>query len=646
MKFPKLLIATLSTVVILGCNDDSKRLSTQVLEAPLPPRVLSAEKYMDYTDVCADCNGNMQCDSDEQSVKSDEAGRFHFPENLRESLASCPLVADVELPASESNSEVVTVKMASPAGCSYVTPLTSLMHHDMSLQLSSTEANEKFKKDVITDMNACVDFHALKNGTKLQQLEGVHLQEIATHFMSSMLDMHIEINSLDDLQVTEKDKHHFSVHKYLKDIDTHTKSVIDKRYENQNNSSAVQESVGAASSSNLSASEFIQQLNFLSALQAAKPLNLRAFFLNSSEQKSIYTYPDTKQNLAWVSNQNVNVSDMLQTVTIQHRDYSRSEPRVLSAKTIGLKNGQFVLNDFSEYYFKSGTDSNRNGIVFTNASAPNYQFMLSGSVAKVKGLNISTPFALDGINSWHDATKANGQVTSHNRFLNNDNMEIYQLKETVYKPNILYPAQPEKDCAPQIQDGDSYSNLCHYVQRYHLKYTGSVYLPIQNTFITKDVLIHSNSDADVSDLLSIPAKGSNGKTALYLSKNNIHGSRPAYFFDSPTSLIGVSFARGTIAPPNTAVDGSELGSDPHSVTRYISSWSEQVANGINVITVQVPAIIQRKYSISNKVYIAKIGNYYRFIDFKNKGEVQNKLGASLETHNRIRQGINKDQIKE
>ncbi|RLV57776.1 hypothetical protein D5018_20745 [Parashewanella curva] len=659
MKFPTLFVTALCVIFLIGCNENSKTIVTKAIEAPIPPRVLSHEKYLAYTMVCADCNGSMQCDTTEQSVLSDEKGVFHFPENLKAELKQCPLIADVEMPISDTSNEMVKVKIASPAGCNQVTPLTSLMHHDMSLQQSAVEANEKFKREIITDMDACVDFLALKsNGTQEEKLEGEHLQEMAQHFMSSMQQIHNELNSIEGVKVTKKDKHHFAVHKYLSNIDIHTESINDKRYGKKTEVAPAQVNIASVSSADLSPSEINQQLAYLQALQNAKTLNVKEFFLGNDIRQEINTYADSEKNLVWVNNLNFTDSEIRQTLITQHRDYGQASPNVLPDKNISKQNGKFILSDFNNYYLKGDINlsqnpdsrelftqlKNNHGMTFTNSSATNLQYVLTGKVAKVKGIDISAVFGLDGISSWHDAIISNGSILG--RFLDQDDMEIYQLKETIYNPSILYPTQPEKKCSSLKPSGDQFPNLCNYLEIYH--FTSGLNHLLQDRFIAKDVRIHANNDAEVADFLHIPDERGHNTAILYLSANNVHGPRPAYFWSKKDPTIGrdpavgtdPAFFVGTAFPPAISPDTAG------NFDNYRTSWSQKVIQGINVTSIIVPSDLQRKFSLPNKLHIAKIGDYYRFIDLREIGDVINRVGASRETHDVIIRGINKDKIKE
>ncbi|RLV58075.1 hypothetical protein D5018_19165 [Parashewanella curva] len=666
--FPKLLIATLGLTIIMGCNENSNNNATKKVKTDsIKPRVLSSEKYLDYTKICADCNGNIRCDADEQSVLSDEAGYFEFPDSLKESLANCPHITDVALPSSDNDSEAVIVKMISPAGCAYITPLTSMKHHDMSLQLTSAEANEKFKQDLITDMNACTDFLDLKaSDSEQRKLEGEHLQKMAKHFMSSMQKIQSELNSLSDLEITETHKHHLAVDTYLKDINKHIQSVI------KSHNSLISENSPTTSISATSIGFFpspfdaAQQLAFLLSRQAAIPLDVKKLFSGSNEQQNIYTYADSDKHLFWVSNESTNADEIVQMVNNKGRNNLSSTPRILSAKLISKKDGNFVFSHFNQFYQKGEIDPNKspanqskftkldneNAIRLINALAPDYQYILSGKAMTVSHHPISMPFEHAKIKSWENATKAEGQINANNRFLNSEEMEIYELNKTFYKSSITYIPTPSCNSQPD----DRYKDICRYLYVYDLTkpntpfdiYHGlNFFDAIGEIKISKNIAIEADKNPSNAALISFPYNSSNVHAAFYLDSvlpviedSNIPF---AYWFIS-SRLDGVGIRRSAGFSPNYTF----LTDNNRTLTVYSSVWVKRSINGIDVFSVNVPADIQRRTSSPSKVHIAKIGDYFRYIDLNEIGSVvkDKQVGASLKTHNRILTGINTSNIKE
>ncbi len=165
MKRSKLYFILMLSLGIGACNNEeaSSKVTKEILELSTVSGRVGSE-YLQNVKVCVDCNGNMQCDSDEHSTLSDEKSQFTIIAVPKHKIESCPLVAEVNdstITPATGGAIPLPYTMIAPAGSKVINSLTSLMHFKMEEGKTHQESNNYLQDEILSDMAVDSDFMTL-----------------------------------------------------------------------------------------------------------------------------------------------------------------------------------------------------------------------------------------------------------------------------------------------------------------------------------------------------------------------------------------------------------------------------------------------------------------------------------------------------
>ncbi|MBE8168107.1 MAG: hypothetical protein HAW66_07055, partial [Shewanella sp.] len=165
MKRSKLYFILMLSLGIGACNNEeaSSKVTKEILELSTVSGRVGSE-YLQNVKVCVDCNGNMQCDTDEHSTLSDEKSQFTIDDVPKHKIESCPLVAEVNdstITPATGGAIPLPYTMIAPAGSKVINSLTSLIHFKMEEGKTYQESNDYLQDEILSDMAVDSNFMTL-----------------------------------------------------------------------------------------------------------------------------------------------------------------------------------------------------------------------------------------------------------------------------------------------------------------------------------------------------------------------------------------------------------------------------------------------------------------------------------------------------
>ena len=201
MKLYQLFFVSFMPIFLIACDSDNHHSELSVTGKVMDDPIQNAK-------VCLDCNGNWSCDEAEPFSYSEENGRYKIYTQDFNHIQHCPRLAEIN---QESVDEVtgynieVPHKLISPAKCNFITPITSLLHQQMTDGTSYDEAEKEIQAMINTHSPICSDYMA-EQGTDDFVEDTPHLRQIA-NVSAGYLQMNLaqmkNWTSFDDTQQTE-----------------------------------------------------------------------------------------------------------------------------------------------------------------------------------------------------------------------------------------------------------------------------------------------------------------------------------------------------------------------------------------------------------------------------------------------------------
>ena len=128
---------------------------------------------MQNAKVCLDCNGNWSCDENEPSTYTGNEGEYELTGLNTEQIAHCPRLSEIDentIDQITGTNIQVPFKLISSPNCNVITPITSLVHHQMEFGDSYQVAEHKIQQLTGNDLPTCSDYmQMLSSNTSLDK---------------------------------------------------------------------------------------------------------------------------------------------------------------------------------------------------------------------------------------------------------------------------------------------------------------------------------------------------------------------------------------------------------------------------------------------------------------------------------------------
>ncbi|WP_133407642.1 hypothetical protein [Parashewanella tropica] len=678
MKSIYVVTSIVCLLLVSACNDKNSGHSI-----PNQAKVMFDEGYIQNANVCTDCNGNLNCDSDEPLTTTDEAGSFNPRHLYNDNNQHCPLLADITTNAIIQNANKPVekpVKLITPQKCYNISLLTTLLPHYMAFGDSREEAEEKIKAKVLSDADLCSDHIEMSRTARspLAKREADHLRDVTQRTLAALLKEHEQIEqneNADKMSHSEKRLvaiQHILTHENLAQIETPIA-------QNQPQSSS-----GTGSSSNTAQSRNQHEESLiLQAMRKATFVNMKQQFQSSQDgsQVKLTTYQPSKSGL--VSHLEQVISGDVITMefsinsnldTFERPLYNDSNrPIIYSNNGVGSANDYFFQsgirpsdeNDSPFLRYLQDVDKN-NALLFTNASQSGFKKLLLGKQFPVKNRQISSLMHLfPNLASWESAL-----VPTQNYprlFPNNDEMIAFTTRAFI--PLDTMVLANDTSC----RNGGNPEDICNYVQVYQPSNrsntsTQKTSAKLENKLTSPSfVATDGNFDANsghynyMPDMLVIHADGDKKIVALleYQPPEDINEAELAaeavaevsgpkttinFFEISAGEEFTFSFKNNELQIFSTGDSNNELPAKKIG-TGY---WSSSKYYNQEAIEIGIPYSVSRVVpSLYRRMIFTKINGFYRSGEFLAEGSFPDgrQLSTGNKTDEQIRLSVNRDQVR-
>ncbi|RLV59302.1 hypothetical protein D5018_12870 [Parashewanella curva] len=391
MKHPLILMSFLSLLTLVACNDSNKQTVTK------PPKTYSIsgtvlDDPIRNAKVCTDCNNNMVCDSNEIHTLSDEQGRFEL-NNLSAEANSCPLLAEVTTDSINvlSNQPIANpFKLTSPAGCHNITPITTMLKHEMSFGYTKEEATKFLQHRLQTDAPLCGNYVRARfddTSSEQQKLEAKHLHQVANKFNELMVSNMSKLNDVLEEETQYSERHEYVVAHQMKAINAITEEITQNNYPDLTGQVSDEEVQGSSGlgrftiqlmkkSFSLAVSAGTVPSNKVTIADEMKILALRKQAVNIDAYQQLAN--STSSKLGMITYQDKLLSNGVELDYIDGRN---------SVENSTARNIEFKLSRWQEQGFTEIANEEANAIVFTE----------NGHSAVGKNLLVSPTEGLDAL---------------------------------------------------------------------------------------------------------------------------------------------------------------------------------------------------------------------------------------------------------
>ncbi|WP_133408471.1 hypothetical protein [Parashewanella tropica] len=666
MKYPLVFISLLSLITLVACNDKQR-----VTSPPPKTYSMSGTVLVDpiqNAKVCTDCNQNMVCDSSERHTLSDEQGRYAF-NNLSAEINSCPLLAEVttdSINVLRNQPIAAPFKLASPAGCYNITPISTMLQYEMSIGYTKDEATKLLQHRLQTEAPLCGNYVSTRfdnTSSEQQKLEAKHLHQVANMFNELMVS---NLSKLDDVLEEEtqySQRHEYIVAHQLKAISAMTQAITKNNYPDLTQQVSDEEAQG-----NSGIGDFPQFT--IQSMQSSFPLMVSAGTVPSNK----VTIADEMKILA-LRKQAANVdayqqlanstSSKLGIITYQDKllsngvelDYidGRNSAGNNTARSI-----EFKLSRWQEQGFTEIDNEDANTIVFTenghnavgktllvsptegldaliqSKNVSDYAYFINAKRYGVGGANISALLSSHhDLQVWPQVTDATGLET----LPDNSSMSAFELTQTValnfFELTCQTKGTENEDCG-----------------------TASVLTPNTSTAYAGVFSFNYSLATEVENVNSIVAGyqfNIPSAPIVYSDENHyiiawlFHpwfyrpDQRVRYFRVDKDKLTFVFDDINGIDTEISKIEGSPI--------QYLGSglWSRSTRFGLDFVDITIPQSVQRFSSkLSTNMSFFNYQGKMRMGIERKKGQVieQKQLGVGFETHLEILESINHDKLEQ
>lgn len=140
-------VAALVTVAALSACGGGGSSSTPLVTTTSSTGIV-ADGYLNNAKVCLDKNGNKKCDAGEPFAMTGAGGAYTLTDVTAADLAAYPVIVEVTTATVDEERGAVTTPyvLSAPAGKTFVSPLTTLVHNQMETSgISAIEAEQTVK---------------------------------------------------------------------------------------------------------------------------------------------------------------------------------------------------------------------------------------------------------------------------------------------------------------------------------------------------------------------------------------------------------------------------------------------------------------------------------------------------------------------
>ncbi|MCL1079755.1 hypothetical protein D5R81_16910 [Parashewanella spongiae] len=166
MKFQRLLVLTSILTGLIGCSDNDPATTPEPITPTVTLSGKVADGYIENALVCVDKNANKVCENNEPQALTNASGAFSIPNLTQKSIDNFPLVAEINPTSTDADTGAnfsSSFTYTAPAGYTFVSPVTTMVHHLVELGDEKGAAEQTIQNKLSTAVHPNTDYIAIEN---------------------------------------------------------------------------------------------------------------------------------------------------------------------------------------------------------------------------------------------------------------------------------------------------------------------------------------------------------------------------------------------------------------------------------------------------------------------------------------------------